>query len=89
MATTLNPVCILSGRGSAGKTFFALHLAQLMAIRKSKILLVDMDCGSAGLTHFLFPSYLTNTNKQEDIHFLSQTSCSNISLSHSWTSKIP
>lgn len=70
MPTTLNPICVLSGRGGAGKTFFALHLAQLMAIRKSKVLLVDMDWEFAGITQFLLPS-LAESKEIEKNNYLS------------------
>ncbi len=53
MFTTLNPVSILSGKGGVGKTFFAMNLAKFMAMRKNKVLLVDMDWAFAGLTQFL------------------------------------
>ncbi len=48
----LNPICLVSGKAGAGKSFFALHLACLMAKCKSHVLLVDMDCDSSGLSDF-------------------------------------
>lgn len=46
-------IAIVSGKGGSGKTMVAAALAQALAIEGKRVLLVDADLGTGGLTYYL------------------------------------
>src|SRR6185312_16651816 len=51
--TAPKTVAIVSGKGGSGKTMIATAFAQGIATQSKKVLLVDADLGTGGLTYYL------------------------------------
>ncbi len=94
MVTITTPIALFSAKDGIGKTFFAANLAKVIALRKIKVLLVDVDENFAGLTQWLIPNAASN-NEISERNFLSWLSNKEnyleevINQGHSFTKSIP
>lgn len=50
---TIQSLAVVSGKGGSGKTLIVTALAQVFALAGKRVLMVDADLGTGGLTYFL------------------------------------